>query len=142
VFTPAAQALNAVWPGVIPGLPPVHSYPTATEPAPVPGESAEAIRLRHRMAEAVIAGGWAPSIVVQKALRTVPRHRFAPETDLKTVYDDDLAVVTRRDENGRATSSVSAAWLQADMAEQLQLKPGATVLEVGSGVRHEVAHCK
>ncbi|MFC9943988.1 methyltransferase, FxLD system [Streptomyces pratensis] len=133
VFTPSPQALNAVWPGVIPGLPPVHSYPTATEPAQVPGESAEALRLRHRMADAVMAGGWAPSIIVQKALRTVPRHRFAPETDLRTVYDDDLAVVTRRDVNGQATSSVSAAWLQADMAEQLQLKAGGTVLEVGSG---------
>ncbi|MEU3228024.1 methyltransferase, FxLD system [Streptomyces sp. NPDC006976] len=133
VFTPAANALDAVWPGVIPGLPPVNAYPTAAEMTPVPGEPAEAVRLRHRMADAVIAGGWAPSAVVQKALRTVPRHRFAPETDLKTAYDDDLAVVTRRDENGRATSSVSAAWLQADMAEQLQLKAGATVLEVGSG---------
>ncbi len=29
VFTPGAQALNTVWPGVIAGLPPVHSYPTA-----------------------------------------------------------------------------------------------------------------
>ncbi|MEV7157042.1 methyltransferase, FxLD system [Streptomyces misionensis] len=133
VFTPSAQALNWVWPGVIPGLPPVNAYPVAAELAPVPGEPAEAVRLRHRMADAVITGGWAPSASVQEALRTVPRHRFAPETDLKTAYDDDLAVVTRRDENGRAISSVSAAWLQADMAEQLQLKPGATVLEVGSG---------
>ncbi|MEU5415749.1 methyltransferase, FxLD system [Streptomyces clavifer] len=133
VFTPAANALDAVWPGVIPGLPPVHAYPHATELALVPGEPAEAVRLRHRMAEIVVAGDWAPSAAVQEALRTVPRHRFAPETDLKTAYDYDLAVVTRRDENGRATSSVSAAWLQADMAEQLQLKAGATVLEVGSG---------
>ncbi|MET8290052.1 methyltransferase, FxLD system [Streptomyces sp. NPDC005132] len=133
VFTPSAQALNAVWPGVIPGLPPVHSYPTAAEPVPVPGEPTEAVRLRHGMADAVIAGGWAPTAVVQEALRTVPRHRFAPETDLNAAYDDDLAVVTRRDETGRATSSVSAAWLQADMAEQLRLTPGAAVLEVGSG---------
>ncbi|MFD7899012.1 methyltransferase, FxLD system [Streptomyces sp. NPDC059743] len=133
LFTPAAQALDAVWPGVISGLPPVHTYPHATELAPVTGEPAEAVRLRRRMADSVIAGGWAPSAAVQEALRTVPRHRFAPETDLKTAYDDDLAVVTRRDKNGKATSSVSAAWLQADMAEQLQLKPGATVLEVGSG---------
>ncbi|MEU3199357.1 methyltransferase, FxLD system [Streptomyces sp. NPDC006996] len=133
VFTPAANALDAVWPGVIPGLPTVNAYPTAAEHPPVPGEPAEAVRLRHCMADAVIAGGWAPSAVVQEALRAVPRHRFAPETDLMTVYDDDLAVVTRRDEHGRATSSVSAPWLQADMAEQLQLTPGAAVLEVGSG---------
>lgn len=29
VFTPTAQALDAIWPRVIPGLPPVHAYPHA-----------------------------------------------------------------------------------------------------------------
>lgn len=85
------------------------------------------------MAEAVIGGGWAPSPPVRDALRTVPRHRYAPEKDLRTSYDADLAIVTRRDETGRATSSVSAAWLQADMLESLRLGPGAIVYEAGSG---------
>ncbi|TQF08111.1 NUDIX domain-containing protein [Kitasatospora acidiphila] len=133
VFAPAAQALNAIWPGVIPDLPAVHAYPTAATQPPVPGEPAKAVRLRRQMADAVIAAGWAPSPAVQDALRTVPRHRFAPEKDLATAYDDDLAIVTRWDGSGRATSSVSAAWLQADMIEKLRLEPGAAVLEVGSG---------
>ncbi|KAB2588194.1 methyltransferase, FxLD system [Streptomyces arboris] len=132
IFAPAGQALNAVWPGVLPGLPTVHAYPNAVDHPPVPGEPAQAVRLRHAMAEAVIAGGWAPSAPVQEALRSVPRHRFAPEQDLSTAYDDNLAVVTRRDEEGAATSSVSAAWLQADMIEKLRLAPGMRVLEVGS----------
>ncbi|WP_406499859.1 methyltransferase, FxLD system [Streptomyces sp. NBC_00846] len=133
VFAPAAQALDAVWPGITPGLPPVYAYPLAAVQPPVPGEPTEAIRLREKMADAVIAGGWAPSAPVQEALRTVPRHRYAQEKDLKTAYDDDLAVVTRRDDAGRATSSVSAAWLQADMVESLHLRPGASVYEAGSG---------
>lgn len=133
VFAPTAHALNAIWPGVIPDLPTIHAYPTAADQPSVPGEPAEAVRLRQRMADAVIAAGWAPSAAVQGALRTVPRHRFAPEKDLATAYDDDLAVVTRRDETGRVTSSVSAVWLQADMIEKLRLEPGAAVLEVGSG---------
>jgi protein-L-isoaspartate(D-aspartate) O-methyltransferase len=133
IFTPAAQALDAIWPGVIPGLPPVHAYPLAVDQPAVPGEPAEAARLRQKMADAVIAGGWAPSLAVQQALRTVPRHRYAPEKNLRTAYDDDLAVVTRHDETGRATSSVSAAWLQADMIESLQLQSGAVVHEAGSG---------
>ncbi|MFD5193164.1 NUDIX domain-containing protein [Streptomyces sp. NPDC058357] len=29
IFMPSAQALNAVWPGTLPGLPPIHSYPCA-----------------------------------------------------------------------------------------------------------------
>lgn len=61
------------------------------------------------------------------------RPRFTPEQDLLTAYDDDLAVITRRDDAGRATSSVSAAWLQADMLESLHLRPGMTVFETGSG---------
>ncbi|MFF9624802.1 methyltransferase, FxLD system [Streptomyces griseosporeus] len=134
VFVPAAQALDAVWPGVIPNLPPVVSYPVAAERPPVPGEPAEAVRLRRAMAETVIGGGWAPSEPVRDALRTVPRHRFAPEANLAATYDGgDRAVVTRRDETGTATSSVSAAWLQARMIENLGLAPGAIVFEAGSG---------
>ncbi|SEO93598.1 methyltransferase, FxLD system [Actinacidiphila rubida] len=134
MFVPAAQALDAVWPGVLPDLPPVVSYPLAVEQPPVPGESAEAVRLRQAMAQTVNDGGWAPSEPVRDALRTVPRHRFAPEVNLANAYDGgDRAVITRRDETGRAISSVSAAWLQADMIETLSLKPGATVFEAGSG---------
>ncbi|MFE3558740.1 methyltransferase, FxLD system [Streptomyces sp. NPDC059193] len=133
VFAPAAAALDAVWPGIIPEPPAVHAYPLAgTHPA-VAGEPEEAVRLRHKMADAVIAAGWAPSARVQEALRAVQRHRFAPEVNLKTAYDDDLAVVTRRDSNGQAISSVSAVWLQADMIESLHLPDGAHVYEAGSG---------
>lgn len=133
IFAPSAQALTAVWPGVLPGLPPVHSYASSAAVPPVPGEPAEAVRLRERMADIVISKGWAPSPRVQAALREVPRHRFVPETRLETAYHDDLAVVTVRESPQTALSSVSAAWLQADMIEQLRLEPGMTVLEVGSG---------
>ncbi|WP_394426502.1 methyltransferase, FxLD system [Streptomyces sp. SGAir0957] len=134
VFVPAAQALDAVWPGVVPDLPSVVSYSLAVEQPPVPGEPTEAARLRHAMAETVIDGDWAPSEPVRDALRTVPRHRFAPEVSLADAYDGgDRAVITRRDETGASISSVSAAWLQADMAETLRLKPGAIVFEAGSG---------
>ncbi|MFE7567276.1 methyltransferase, FxLD system [Streptomyces sp. NPDC057539] len=133
MFAPSAQALAAVWPGVLPGLPPIHSYACSPAAPPVPGEPAEAGRLRDQMADIVIGKGWAPSPPVQAALREVPRHRFVPETRLETAYHDDLAVVTVRESPHTALSSVSAAWLQADMIEQLQLEPGMTVLEVGSG---------
>ncbi|GGT23261.1 methyltransferase domain-containing protein [Streptomyces griseoviridis] len=134
IFAPAASALDAVWPGVIPDLPPVVSYPIAADRPPVPGEPAEAARLRQAMAQMVIDGGWAPSEPVRDALRTVPRHRFAPEVNLAEAYDGgDRAVITRRDATGTAISSVSAAWLQARMIESLLLGPGAIVFEAGSG---------
>ncbi|MGW0770826.1 methyltransferase, FxLD system [Streptomyces sp. NPDC002676] len=133
IFAPSAQALAAVWPGVLPGLPPVHSYPCAGTVPTVAGEPAEAVRMRAKMADAVISKGWAPSLRMQAALREVPRHRFVPEAPLETAYHDNLAVVTVRESPKTALSSVSAAWLQADMIEQLALRPGLTVLEVGSG---------
>lgn len=45
-FAPSAHALEAVWPGVLPDLPAVYSYPHACEPPAVEGELAEAARLR------------------------------------------------------------------------------------------------
>ncbi|BDH15354.1 methyltransferase, FxLD system [Streptomyces hygroscopicus] len=133
LFAPTAHALEAVWPGVLPGLPPVYSYPHAIMPPAVGGEPAEAVHLRQEMTERVIAGGWAPSVAVEDALRTVPRHRFTPESPVRLAYDADLAIVTSRDETGTAVSSVSAPWLQADMIEKLCLVPGMTVFEAGSG---------
>ncbi|MGW0798131.1 methyltransferase, FxLD system [Streptomyces sp. NPDC002692] len=131
---PTAQALNAVWPGTLPEAPPVISYRVAADEPAVPGEPAEAGRLRDAMAQTVIDGGWATSPAVQQALRSVPRHRFAPEAPLSTAYDgSDRAVITRRDETGTAISSISAAWLQADMVEHLSLPSGAAVFEAGSG---------
>src|SRR5690606_2594172 len=69
IFVPAALAIDSVWPGVIPDLPPVVSSPLAADRPPVPGEPAEAARLRQAMAQTVIDGGWAPSEPVRDALR-------------------------------------------------------------------------
>ena len=133
IFAPAAQTLDEVWPGILPGLEPIHRYPHATAPVPVPGEPAAAVRLRGALVDSIIAGGWVRTPRVEAAFRKVPRHRYAPEVLLETAYDDDLAVVTRRDNDGRAISSVSAAWLHADMIENARLSPGMRVLEIGSG---------
>lgn len=74
------------------------------------------------------------SDAVEAAFRHVPRERFMPgDTDLAVVYGYDNSVVTKRDEDGRAMSSVSAAYIQARMLELAELRPGMTVLEVGSG---------
>lgn len=133
LFAPTALALNEVWPGVVPRASTARSYPCAAPYGPVSGEPAEAVRLREEMTESVIRGGWAPSPRVQAALRAVPRHRFLPEASLRAAYDDEIAVATVREDSGAVVSSVSAPWLQADMAEQLRLEPGMQVLEVGSG---------
>ncbi|MFI8928257.1 methyltransferase, FxLD system [Streptomyces sp. NPDC053474] len=70
---------------------------------------------------------------VEKAIRTVPRHLFAPEATLSQAYAAEEAVITKKDENGIAVSSVSAARIQAFMLEQAEIQPGMRVLEIGSG---------
>lgn len=71
------------------------------------------------------------------AMRTVPRELFAPREPLERVYRHDLALVTKRDESGRAVSSMSAAWLQAEMLNQALTAHGTLrgcrVLEIGTG---------
>lgn len=74
------------------------------------------------------------SPAVLAALRTVPREAFVPEgTPLADAYAPDRPVITRREEHGAATSSVSAASLQGRMIELAQVGPGARALEIGSG---------
>jgi protein-L-isoaspartate(D-aspartate) O-methyltransferase len=74
---------------------------------------------------------------VEAALRTVPRHLFTPGAPLEEAYRPDHAVITKRI-GDEAVSSVSAAWLIAEMIGQAAdaldggLR-GRHVLEIGSG---------
>jgi protein-L-isoaspartate(D-aspartate) O-methyltransferase len=96
----------------------------------------EAGRLRGLLADEIVtsrrqAGRDLPE-GVEAALRTVPRHRFAPGTPLAAAYANDV-IITKKNERGRRTSSVSAPWLVAAMLAQLDVRPGQSVLEIGSG---------
>ncbi|MCK9870300.1 methyltransferase, FxLD system [Nocardiopsis dassonvillei] len=73
------------------------------------------------------------SAEVERAVRAVPRHLFAPEFPLEQVYDHKTVLTTRHAEDGTATSSVSAMWVQTLMLERAHLAPGMRVLEVGGG---------
>ncbi|ADD45047.1 methyltransferase, FxLD system [Stackebrandtia nassauensis] len=87
--------------------------------------------MRNAMVDGIVK--WAKlSDATAAAMRKVERHRFVPAATLKEAYTDDT-VVTRRDEAGIATSSASAPWLQGMMLDQLELRPGMTVLEIGAG---------
>jgi protein-L-isoaspartate(D-aspartate) O-methyltransferase len=92
-----------------------------------------AIELRDQVVDALIADGTIVSKDVEAVMRKVPRHRFAPEASLQDVYSPYSAVVTKQDERGIATSSVSAPQIQAMMLEQAAIAPGMNVLEIGSG---------
>ncbi|MGA5304590.1 methyltransferase, FxLD system [Nucisporomicrobium flavum] len=90
--------------------------------------------LRSALVDQLRADQKITSPAVEAAFRTVPRERFVPAgTPLEVAYGVDNSVVTKRDEHGVALSSVSAAYIQARMLEQAELRPGMSVLEVGSG---------
>lgn len=88
--------------------------------------------LRGQLVDRLVAYGSVQSPDVEAALRAVPRHVFLPETPVEVAYGDD-SVVTKRDERGTAISSVSAPQIVAMMLEQLRVRPGDRVLEIGSG---------
>jgi protein-L-isoaspartate(D-aspartate) O-methyltransferase len=73
------------------------------------------------------------SEAVERAVLAVPRHVFMPEVTLEQAYAAEFSLTTKRDGNGVALSSVSAARIQAFMLEQAGIGPGMRVLEVGSG---------
>ena len=78
----------------------------------------------------------APAPVLD-AFARVPRHVFLPGVPLDVVYDDD-AIVTH-DEGGVPTSSSTQPSLMARMVEQLDVRPGDHVLEVGAGTGYNAA---
>ena len=88
---------------------------------------------REHLVERLTANGFITRPEVAAAFRAVPRHLFAPAgTSVQAAYADDV-VITKKNADGRATSSVSAPWLQASMLETARLGPGSRVLEIGSG---------
>ncbi|MGI5243109.1 hypothetical protein [Dactylosporangium sp. CA-139066] len=88
--------------------------------------------LRARLVEILLADGTITTPTVECAFRAVPREAFAPVgTELATAYANNI-VVTKRGPDGRATSSISAPWLQAYMLETARIRPGSRVLEIGS----------
>ncbi|MFI9630106.1 methyltransferase, FxLD system [Streptomyces sp. NPDC052042] len=92
-----------------------------------------AASLRAAMVSELHEMGVFESEAVAKAVAAVPRHLFATGELLESAYAANKALVIKRDESGRALSSLSATHIQAVMLEQAEIEPGMRVLEVGSG---------
>ena len=110
---------------------PITGQPQQPDGTPDSNRSAE---LRTALVEQLRTEGKITSPGVEAAFRVVARERFLPaDIALEVAYGVDNSVVTKRDRHGVAISSVSAAYIQARMLEQAELRPGMTVLEIGSG---------
>jgi protein-L-isoaspartate(D-aspartate) O-methyltransferase len=88
-------------------------------------------RARTALVDDLVAAGRIRSAAVEEAFRTVPRHLFLPGAPPATAYADDAIAVQRV--GGIATSSASQPSMVAIMLEQLHLRPGHRVLEIGAG---------
>ncbi|HVB46442.1 MAG TPA: methyltransferase, FxLD system, partial [Streptosporangiaceae bacterium] len=65
------------------------------------------------------------------AFRRLPRHLFLPGVPLSDAYAPKV-VVTKRGHDGTAVSSASHPNLVAAMLEQLEVRPGHRILEIGT----------
>ncbi|WP_214405109.1 methyltransferase domain-containing protein [Pseudonocardia lacus] len=89
------------------------------------------------MVDALCAAGRIRSPAVERAFRAVPRHLFLPSFTLHEAYADDAVPI--RFAEGAATSSASQPSMMAIMLEQLELRAGQRVLEIGAGTGYNAA---
>jgi protein-L-isoaspartate(D-aspartate) O-methyltransferase len=69
---------------------------------------------------------------VLEAMRKVPRHRFIPESQRPSAYDDRPLPIGRG-------QTISQPYIVALMSELAEVEPGDTVLEVGTGSGYQAA---
>jgi protein-L-isoaspartate(D-aspartate) O-methyltransferase len=93
---------------------------------------------RARLVAGLRASGRALSPPVQEAFAKVPRHLFVPEMGQSAAYRDE-AFVLKIGPDGIPVSSSSQPAMMAIMLEQLGLRPGHRVLEIGTGSGYNAA---
>jgi protein-L-isoaspartate(D-aspartate) O-methyltransferase len=74
---------------------------------------------------------------VAAAMRSVPRHRFLPETPLDEAYADRAIAIKMK--AGEIVSSISQPGMIALMLELLAPAPGDRILEIGTGSGYHAA---
>lgn len=94
--------------------------------------------LRGRMVDRIKEAGHARAGPVEDALRTVPRHQFVPDATFEDAYAD-IAVITKRGADGAALSCASVPTIVATMLDQLDVRPGHRILEIGAGTGYNAA---
>ncbi|GII90617.1 methyltransferase, FxLD system [Sinosporangium siamense] len=96
-----------------------------TAPNPTPAA------LRNELADKILGRGTFRTAAVEHAFRTVPREIFLSGVELAGAYRAG-PVVTKWAADGTALSSASDPNLVATMAEDLDVRPGHHILEIGA----------
>jgi protein-L-isoaspartate(D-aspartate) O-methyltransferase len=87
---------------------------------------------RNAMVREQIEAGGVKDAKVLAAMRKVPRHEFVPAAWRNRAYDDRPLPIGE-------DQTISQPYIVAFMTEQLALKPGERVLEVGTGSGYQAA---
>jgi protein-L-isoaspartate(D-aspartate) O-methyltransferase len=96
-----------------------------------------ATRLRNAMADRLKREGLLSDPAIESAFRAVPRHVFAPHALLLLAYTDEALPLKR--EGQMWLSSISQPSMIAMMLDQLALRAGDHVLEIGAGAGYNAA---
>ena len=101
------------------------------------GMGEEAAARRAALVDWLAREGRVRDPLVESALRAVPRHVFLPGATLDVAYADEAIPV--KEAGGKVVSSASQPSMVAIMLEQLDLRPGQRVLEIGAGTGYNAA---
>jgi protein-L-isoaspartate(D-aspartate) O-methyltransferase len=101
-------------------------------------EEGRAEALRAALVETLRAKGSLRSPAVAEAVATVPRHLFVPGVSVEDAYRDRW-IATKRTPEGEVVSSSSQPEIMVIMLEQLDVRPGQRVLEIGAGTGYNAA---
>src|SRR5919197_269664 len=113
--------------------PPARTVSLVTERATREGEQRNRQLVAYLLETGVLRDG-----AVRDAFAATPRHLFLPDLNLDEVYQD-AAIPTKRGSRGEPISSSSQPAIMAIMLEQLRVKPGQRVLEIGAGTGYNAA---
>ena len=111
---------------------------TPSEPRADAEAAADADELRAAMTTRLREQGTIRAAAVAAAFRDTPRHLFLPGVRLYQAYADSV-VPTKFDAHGKSISAASQPTIVALMLEQLDVRRGQNVLEVGAGTGYNAA---
>lgn len=95
--------------------------------------------LRAAMVERLERAGYARTAAVRRVLSTVPRHLFVTEAPVDQAYAD-VAVITKRANDGTALSCASEPTVVAMQLDQLAVEPDDNICEIGAGTGYNAGN--
>lgn len=100
--------------------------------------NSDALALNQALVYGLSSKGYIHTRHVEAAFRAVLRHTFVPGVPPEEAYSDRV-IPAKKGKSGEVLSASSAPFIMAIMLEQLNLKPGHKVLEIGAGTGYNAA---